>query len=427
MRRHTATAYSRHGVTLTLGLTLLLAGAIGLLRTAPAAAAPALVGDSKWAYPATYQGRHYVLFSQVQGSDLALELAASADGASWTVLDPLPGAGKAPNYPRLVVTPDGLHAAWADDAGDGGVYFATSGADPSDLAGWRVERIADRGKNVGLAATADGSLLVTWDDNASAWVRRRGPDAQWGEAANLDLPCGSPCLVTVGAQPGGRAAVAFVDSGRNVVFTRFDAAGGWRRLDGGTRLSTAQANHWPQLATGPDGSAHVVWSQASGPGGAWEIQYARCDAAGRCSSPERVSRNLNGSLDRWPTVSVGADGVPSVAWQGDDAGPKGVYQIYARTRGGDADPWPDYADPSAYCVSCAGGEDAENPRYAAGSAELAYTQRDAPGQPWGIRYASGGSAAPVTTPGAAPGDNGNAGDTGAPARVSAPAPSPGEA
>ncbi|HEX5501391.1 MAG TPA: hypothetical protein VFW96_02135 [Thermomicrobiales bacterium] len=378
--------------------------------------------DSKWAAVTDYprEGRLYALFAQTSGPNFTLRLEYSADsGRTWTNAGAFPAAeaGRAPDYPTLAVDSTGLmHAIWCDIYGDGkvyhGLFWPGGGKSPANIGNWQVERIdAGTGKNPGLAfdrATRD--LYAVWDTNGGIAGRRWSPGGGWGPIANL----GAGGLPGVAATPDGHVHVVRADPGRNVVYDEYDR--NWGYVGGSHRvLSTNQANHWPQIVGEPSSAVDVVWSQVSPPaGGRWEIYYARRTTDGRWNGggpPQRVSRNLAGSLDRWPTIQLGADGVPWVAWQGDDAGPVGYAQVYERRRAPGNDPWPDYRDPAAYCVSCASGGDAESARYGFSAngdvVQLTFLQESRPGvRQWGVRYtlraAGGGPTSQQPPPPAAP-------------------------
>lgn len=405
-------------------LALLLSLAAGFASpTAVDAAGPVYQvdpGDSKFAYVAEYpnEGRLYALFTQVLPSgDFALRLAtAGADGANWTVVGTMPNAGARPNQARIVVDNGGIiHAIWSDDAGAGailhGQFTPGPGRSPADSGNWQVERIdAGGGKNPSMTLDrGTGSMYAVWDDIDARTVygRKWTVSGGWEGTANLTAAssggtCDTPCSPALAYTPDGKLHLVHVDAGRFQVYDQYDT--NWNYVAGSYAvLSGTPANHPAQLIAEPSSAVDVVWSQGGGPNGTWEIYYSRRAADGVWNGggvAERVSRNLSGAIDRYPTIALDRNGNPHVAWSGDDAGPAGYFQIYERVRGAAPDPWPDYGDPNLYCVSCGAGGDAELPRYGFsfnGAVHLMFVQ-DTGGRNWSTRYAPRADAPPLATP-----------------------------
>ncbi|HET8631266.1 MAG TPA: hypothetical protein VFL91_27925 [Thermomicrobiales bacterium] len=290
---------------------------------------------------------------------------------------------QSPDNPVLLTDNAGnMHAVWSDAAFAGMIFhamFRVGSGSPASLSNWGVERIdGGAGKNPSAAIDpATGNLWAVWqDDSPTVWGRRWTPGG-WGPIVNLIAnaggTCANPCFPAVAWTPDHKVHVVHVDSGLNVVYDQFDE--NWNYQTGSTKVvSSSQANHWAQIAGDSTGTIHIAWSQATfndgtwGGGNAkWDIFYAKRNAAGvwdNNGSIEQVSHNVNGSVDRWPTIMLDANNNPIIAWQGDDAGPCcGIpsYRIYQRARGADSNPWPAYSDPSPFRVDNVG--DSENPRY----------------------------------------------------------------
>jgi hypothetical protein len=81
--------------------------------------------------------------------------------------------------------------------------------------------------------------------------------------------------------------------------------------------STTVSRH-PQLAIGPDGRVHIVWSEETAPG-QWEIRYTWCqaDSCGpveTLSSVDKDSCSLPFGAQDWPAIAVDTDGGFAVTW-----------------------------------------------------------------------------------------------------------------
>lgn len=374
-------------------------------------------GDAKFSSVAEYpnEGRLYAMYTNVLASgDFALRLAtAPSNGETWSVVGTFPDAGARPNQARLLVDNGGImHAIWSDDAGSGAIFHGwftpNAGSSPADLANWRVERI-DNGAGKNPSVTIDrgtGSLYVVWDDIDARTVYGRKWTAAggWGSTSNLTAAskggtCATPCSPALVYTPDGRLHLVHVDAGRYQIYDQFDTE--WNYIAGSYAvLSGTPANHPAQLVAEPSSAVDIVWSQGGGPNGVWEVYYSRRAADGVWNGggvAERVSRNIAGTIDRYPAIALDRNGNPHVAWSGDGAGPAGFFQIYERVRGAASDPWPDYGDPATFCVSCGSGGDAELPRYGfsfSNAVHLTFVQ-DTGGRNWSVRYAPRADAPPA--------------------------------
>lgn len=414
-----ARLYPRLVGLVAIALTL----AFGAVAPRPVSAAPVYQvspGDSKFAYVTEYpnEGRLYALYTEVLPSgDFALRLAtAGAGGANWSIAGTLPNAGARPNQARLVVDNGGImHAIWSDDAGNGaimhGQFTPGTGASPADVSSWRVERIdAGAGKNPSMTIDrGSGTIYAVWDDIDARTVygRKWTVDGGWGGVANLTAAtnggsCDAPCSPAIAFTPDGQLHLVHVDAGRYQIYDRYNTD--WGYIAGSYAvLSGTPANHPAQLVAEPSSAVNIVWSQGGGPNSTWEIYYSRRAADGVWNNggvAERVSRNIGGTIDRYPTIALDRNGNPRVAWSGDDAGPAGYFQVYERVRDSTGDPWPDYGDPGMYCVSCGSGGDAELPRYGFSfdnAVRLMFVQ-DTGGRNWSVRYTPRDDAPPPAVP-----------------------------
>jgi phosphatidylserine/phosphatidylglycerophosphate/cardiolipin synthase-like enzyme/MFS family permease len=81
--------------------------------------------------------------------------------------------------------------------------------------------------------------------------------------------------------------------------------------------STTVSRH-PQMAIGPDGRVHIVWSEQVSPG-QWEIRYSSC--YGNSCNPARPlslaaaeSCQPTPKQQDWPAIAVTQDGIVGIAW-----------------------------------------------------------------------------------------------------------------
>lgn len=416
------------GVLLALIVSAMLVSLFAPGGRAVSAASPSYpidTSDSKWGYVTEWagDGQLYALYNSVTDTTLTMRLAQSpADGTSWSTKFTLPVsvAGEKPNYPRIASDRAGvMHMVWSDDKGNGsirhGMFVPGAGKSPSNYNDWSFEVIAWSGKNASMSLRAsDGVMVVTWDDNGLAWGRTynggwRNPVELTGASGSS---CDNPCLLAPALTPDGSVHVLHVDAGRSVAYNRFNLD--WQSLEGTTWLSSAQANHWPQIVADGNNNVHAVWSQRSGPNDSWEVYYSMRTPGGQWNPNtgriERVSRNLNGTVHQFPTIALDGAGLVHVSWNGDDASPR-QFRVYERVRGADSNPWPDYTDETRYRVYCTSG-DGQHPIYGfslTGRVHLGYVLDASGNRAWGTYYSDRtgdqtGSCGPVQPgPGPAPG------------------------
>lgn len=422
------TWWSARGVVALFALSAMLLGLFAPNTSSVSAASPSYpidTSDSKWGAVTEWagDGQLYALYNTVSGGGTTLHLAqGSVDGSAWSTkfTFPVNVAGGTPNYPRIASAQNGvMHMIWSDDTGAGsihhGMFVPGAGKSPTNYGDWSFDVVAGSGKNGSLSLRAsDGIMVATWDDNGLAWGRTY--NGGWGNPVELTgatgSSCNNPCLLAPALTNDGFVHVLHVDAGRSIAYNRFNLA--WQNQEGTSWLSSAQANHWPQIVGDANNNVHAVWSQGSGPNGAWEVYYSMRTPGGawnpNTNRIERVSRNLNGVVDQFPTVALDGNGLVHVAWNGDDA-QVGQFRVYERVRGADSNPWPDYTDTSPYRVYCTGG-DGQHALYGnslTGRVHLAYVLDVQGNRQWGTYYSdrtgnqTGACGLPQPGPGPAPG------------------------
>jgi len=121
----------------------------------------------------------------------------------------------------------------------------------------------------------------------------------------------------------------------------------------------AQSIH-PQLAIGPDGKAHIVWTEQVSTAN-WEIHYSDCN--GKSCSPSKAISTANAESCQpapqqqdWPAIAIGKNGSIAIAW---NAGGLLAYTI--------ANPGKSPAASKVTCINPAQGPDPNlQPRIAPG-------------------------------------------------------------
>jgi hypothetical protein len=154
---------------------------------------------------------------------------------------------------------------------------------PVELADHRLSSFS-----VQVAFAADGSGVVSWDDDAGhgppvLWARVRHADGTW-EAPRVLIRGGGASFgaTQVAAAPGGHAAVLYSDhAGQPVVAV--DDHGAW------SELHTPLGEPWsPQVALDGDGGLHVLLKTSPHGGGGTVKLTRRAAGADRWTSPETV-------------------------------------------------------------------------------------------------------------------------------------------
>ena len=188
-----------------------------------------------------------------------------------------------------------------------------------------------------LAATADGRLVLAWQDNSGAddEIRvRQWTGSTWdelgagsGTGGGISHSLGRATRPAVAAGAVGRVAVAWIDdaSGAREVYVRLWDGAAWIEAGAGSASGGGiSASHGgiagqepPALAFSPAGHLLVAWTGATGgkaeiyvrrwDGSRWAEMGAGSAAAGGVSaSPGPANR---------PTLALTAAGTPILAWQ----------------------------------------------------------------------------------------------------------------
>jgi hypothetical protein len=195
-----------------------------------------------------------------------------------------------------------------------------STAGPSDK--WsRSAELSVPGENAiapGVAIDAAGEAVAVWDrfdgEHQIIQATAHPADGSWTPPRDLSAPGRNGEEPQVAVTPGGEALA---------VWERFDGrvdaiqaatrtpGGAW---SGPRNVSTREHSAYePQVASGADGSARVVWIESSLPGGVAETSVRA--GPGAWSAPTAIS-NGRGSREE-PAIALDPEGRTIVGWGGE--------------------------------------------------------------------------------------------------------------
>ena len=204
-----------------------------------------------------------------------------------------------------------------------------------------------------LALAPDGNSVTAWQDNSggnleiyvkrwdgSKWVEMGSGSATGGGISNNPGYSENPSLAI---DPDGKAVVAWEDdsSGVQIYVKRWNGSAwvemGAGSASGGGISNTAGSSAHPSLAIGSDGMPVVAWENSGS--GNIEVYVKRWNGSAwvemgaGSASGGGISQNNGVSGD--PSLAIGPDGVPVVAWQDNSGGNR---EIYARRYAGEQSP-----------------------------------------------------------------------------------------
>lgn len=263
----------RHGIPITIALSILLTLLIAAGLPGAAADEDALAANAGW---------------EEVGAG-----SATGGGISNT-------SGRS-DSPSHAITPGGAPVvAWDDDRGDGEeIYVRTwNGSTWAEIgnsaSGGGVSSTSGASTSPSVAVAADGAPIVAWEVSAGSdyeiYLRR------WNGSSWVEM--------------GGSAS-------------------------GGGISNNSGGSYAPSLIIGTDGAPIVAWYDASG--GDWEIYVKRWNGSswvemGSGSATGGGISNNSGS-SRLPALAVGSDNTPVIAWEDNS---NGNWEIYVRQWNGTA-------------------------------------------------------------------------------------------
>ena len=281
------------------------------------------------------------------------------DGSSWQEV----GAGSASGggisnnangswVPSLAIAPDGMPwVAWEDESNWNteiyirrwsGSSWETVGSGSASGAG--ISNSNGGSYDPALAIGADGSAFVAWEDNSdgdkeiyvrrwngTSWEEAGVGSARWG---GISYNTGDSRFPSLAVAPDGSVTIAWQDrsSGENEIYVlRWDGSS-WQEVGAGSSSSSGISDNagdsWlPSLALDSDGTPYVSWENHDGwnndiyirswNGASWEELGA--------GSASRSGISDNAGLSNDPTMAIGPNGTPYIAWEDDTSNGWEIY------------------------------------------------------------------------------------------------------
>jgi len=260
--------------------------------------------------------------------------------------------------PSLAIGPDSKPVvAWEDNNNGKAIYvrrwdgsaWVEMGA--GSASGGGISQSAGFPGDPSLAIGPDGKPVVTWHNdssgiaeiyvkrwNGSAWVEMGTGSASGGGISKNNGTSRYPSLA-IG--PDGKPVVAWHDdsSGNAEIYVKRWDGGAWVTMgansaSGGGISKNNGASIFPSLAIDPDGRPMVAWEDDSS--GNWEIYVKRWNGSAweemaGSASGGGISQNSGHSED--PSLAIGPDGAPVIAW---DDSSSGNWEIYVKRWNGSA-------------------------------------------------------------------------------------------
>ena len=271
------------------------------------------------------------------------------DGVSWAEMGSgsASGGGISDNNgdsysPSLAFGPDGTPIVAWEDWSDGdaeiyvrrwdGVSWVEMGS--GSASGGGISDNSGRSDDPSLAVRPDGTPIAVWEDwsdgdaevyarcwDGVSWVDMGSGSATGGGISDNNGRSADPSLAI---SPEGIPMVAWGDnsgSGDPEIFVKRWDGSSWVEVGSGSAAGGGISDNNgdsrnPSLAIGPNGNPMVAWIDTSG--GNDEIYLRRWDGAAwvemgsGSASGGGISNNAGDSLE--PSLAIGPDGIPIVSW-----------------------------------------------------------------------------------------------------------------
>lgn len=255
--------------------------------------------------------------------------------------------------PALAVSATGaLFAAWRDTGiGNGEIYLrrwnGTSWVElgTGSASGGGVSNTTGVSENPALAIPDNGWPIVAWKDdtsgsdeiyvkrwNGSAWVELGNDSATGGGISNSTGNTFRPALII---PPDGFPIVAWSDTsnGNAEIYVRRYNGLDWEEMSSGSASGEGISNNSggsfrPSMAVGPDGNPIIAWEDSSG-GSDFEIYVRRWNGTDwvtmSSGSASGGGISNNGGDSKWPSVAIRSDGSPLIAWEDSSQDDEEIY------------------------------------------------------------------------------------------------------
>jgi len=241
-------------------------------------------------------------------------------------------------FPSVAISPNGAPViAWADDSGGNSEIYVRrwDGSSWVDMgrsaSGGGISNNPGISTNPSLVVDPGGAPIVAWSDNTIAddqVYARRWNGSDWvemafsGSGGGISMNGTSDSHTSLAIGLDGSLAVAWVSTSNEIYLRRWNGSA-WVELGGsasGGGVSNTQGASRPSLAIGPDGLPVIAWGDYSS-GGITEIYVRRWDGSawvelGGSGSGGGISNNESWSSA--PSLAIGPDGLPIVAWVDSD-------------------------------------------------------------------------------------------------------------
>ena len=213
-----------------------------------------------------------------------------------------------------------------------------------------------------VAIGSDGTSVVAWTDNSggnweiyvrrwngSAWVEMAGGSASDGGISDSEGDSDSPSVAIGPVGP----VVAWTDNsgGNREIYVRCLNGSAWVEMSSGSASGGGISNNhgdssYPSVAIGADGAPVVAWMDNSN--GNYDIYVRQWNGAAwvEMGSGSALGSGISNSLSeaKYPSLAIGPDGTPIVAWMDYSRG-WAVPEIYVRRWNGSA--WVEMGNGSA--------------------------------------------------------------------------------
>ncbi len=254
--------------------------------------------------------------------------------------------------PSLAIAPDGtVVVAWADESEDdveiyvrrwNGAAWVEMGS--GSASGGGISDNDGDSWSPSLALGPDGMPIVAWDDeskddgeiyvrrwNGSSWVEMGSGSASGG---GISMNSGFSAYPSLAVNSYGTPIIAWEDDtgGDADIYIRRWNGSSWVVMGAnsasGGGISDNNGDSWsPSLAAGPAGTTIVAWEDDTS--GAGEIYVRRWNDTSwvemGANSASGGGISSNGGISASPSLAIGPEDMPVIAWDDDTSGDAEIY------------------------------------------------------------------------------------------------------